>query len=220
MMKRRHFIAGIAAFGLGGCGVSRSVGRITDSLDFWWNGMEGVTLTRAQIADIPYATIMAKIGRGPQSLLLLGRIDGPDLHWISADRNVFVTRGGRLMKTVGLPVNLVRTRINISDPITSGAATQGADERVVRYVDMMPGNYFDAGIRARYDVIGSERIEILDLHYDTLVVRERNSVPVIGWNHTNLFWIGREDGIVWRSEQHFAPDTPPLEITITKPAAI
>ncbi len=218
-MKRRHFLAGVGALGLGGCSISRTVERVANSVEFAIDGLEGVPLTREKVAGIPYATMMGKIGRGPLSLVVLGRIDGQDLHWISADRNVFVTRGGRLMKTVGLPGNIQHTLIAGQDPLAA-AITAGDAERLVRYVDVMPGNYFGAGVVSRYEVLGPERIEILGLTYDTILVRERNRVPTIGWNHTNLFWIGRDDGFVWRSEQHFAPDLPPVLFWVTKPAAI
>ena len=183
--------------------------------------MEGVTVSRAQVAQIPYATVLAKIGRGPQSLLVLGRIDDQDLHWISADRNVFVTRNGRLMKTVGLPANLVHTRLAGPDPLTTGAAVGASTQAgLVRYVDVMPGNYFDAGVAARYELVGEERIEIVELEYDCIVVRERNDVPVMDWTHENRFWIDSSSGFVWRSLQHFAPGIPPVEVSITKPAAL
>ncbi|MEX2644468.1 MAG: YjbF family lipoprotein [Acetobacterales bacterium] len=220
-MNRREFLVGIAALSLGGCGISRSFDRASDAFDFWWNGMEGVEVSRAQVAQIPYATILAKIGRGPQSLLVLGRIDALDLHWISADRNVFVTREGRLVKTVGLPANLVHTRLAGPDPLTTGAAVRASEAAgLVRYVDVMPGNYFDAGVAARYEPVGEERIEILELQYDCIVVRERNEVPIMDWSHENRFWIDTDSGFVWRSLQHFAPGTPPVEINITKPAAL
>ena len=212
-------MTGVAAIGLGGCSISRTVERVATSVEFAIDGLDGVPLTRDKVAGIPYATMMGKIGRGPLSLVVLGRIDGQDLHWISADRNVFVTRGGRLMKTVGLPGNILHTLIAGLDPL-AGAIADGEAERLVRYVDVMPGNFFGAKVFSRYEVLGPEQIDILGLTYDTILVRESNRVPAIGWKHSNLFWIGTEDGFVWRSKQHFAPKLPPLLFWITKPAAI
>lgn len=218
-MKRRAFLAGAIATGLGGCGISRSVDQTSAAIDFLWNGISGPEITRQQVADLPYATILGKIGRGPMSLLVLGRYDGEDLHWISADRNVLVTRNGRLMKTVGLPTNIVRTRLAGTDPLVSGAAVRAAaDREVVRYIDVMPGGFFGVSVESAYETLGEERIEILGLAYDTVVVQERNAVPLMDWKHRNRFWIDRDTGFVWRSLQHFAPGIPPVEINVSKPA--
>ena len=49
-----------------------------------------------------------------------------DLHWISADREVLVTRHGRILQTVGLPENIDSTELVTQDflvPNAQAAAT-------------------------------------------------------------------------------------------------
>jgi hypothetical protein len=50
-------------------------------------------------------------------------------------------------------------------------------------------------------------------------IREDTNVPLLDWKFSNTFWVDTVSGIAWRSEQHFAPGLPPLEIEVLKPAA-
>ena len=76
-------------------------------------GHPDLPLTRDGISKLPYASMVARVGRGPQAVLILARVEGEDQHWISgADRSVLVLRGGRIVKTFGFPENLKDTRSN------------------------------------------------------------------------------------------------------------
>ena len=64
---------------------------------------------------LPYATIAVRQKGRPRSLLILGRVSGDELQWVSADRGMLITRHGRLIRTVGFTDNLSKTDFVNSD---------------------------------------------------------------------------------------------------------
>lgn len=162
----------------------------------------------------------AKIGRGARSLVVLGRVDEKNLHWISADRTVLVTRGGRLVQTAGLPSNLRRTRLVDADPLTTLPGDDQATASFQRLVDLTPPDHYGISIDASVTALGPERIEIAELAFDTAVYREDCAAREIDWEFTNLYWIDPDIGLVWKSIQHIHPGLPPVELELLKPPAV
>ena len=176
-----------------------------------------IKLSRAQVNNIPYATMYAKIGNAPVNLIVLGQQTGKDLHWISADHSVVVTRGGRLLKTVGLSENLVNTRLLDPDPVVSGARATSRSMR--RLIDLSPGNHFNIKVQSNFEIEKEERISISELTFDTVVLKENCVAAELGWSFENRFWKDRKTGFVWKSIQHFSHKSPPLHLEVLKPAA-
>ena len=50
------------------------------------------------IRNIPYASMLLKIGKGPQGLMILEKITNGELTWVSADGVYVVTRNGKSNK--------------------------------------------------------------------------------------------------------------------------
>lgn len=218
IMSRRHLLMVVLGFMLSGCG-RFAMPPVVDSLRLAWKGVPDTPISRDQIDRLPYASIYAKAGQGPRSLLVLGRYDQEDLHWISADRGVLVTRNGRLVKTVGFPTDLIETIMVDKDPIISGQLDLPPDATYRRTVDIMPGTHFQVQVTSRFEKLGKQVIVILGKEYETLVIRELAEAPVLGWKFENTYWADLHSGFIWRSIQHYAPDLPPIEIEVLKPAS-
>ena len=58
------------------------------------------------INNIPYASMLVKIGRGPTALMILEKINDDEYTWVSADGVYLVIKNGRIIKTFGLSNNL------------------------------------------------------------------------------------------------------------------
>jgi hypothetical protein len=215
---RRSILSFGAAALLAGCN-ARSFEDAGDALHLAMFGQPDVPVTRAQVLDIPYATIRAKVGKGQRSVLVLFRYDGPDLHWVSADRIVFTTRKGRLVRTAGLPSDLRHSEILGLDPTIAGLSGIEGPVALRRLVDIEPGSRYGIPIRSTIAPEGPERIEIVERTYETVRFRERCVAEPLDWTFDNVFWADRRNGFVWRSLQHFTPDLPPVEIEILKAAA-
>ena len=58
------------------------------------------------IKNIPYASMLVRIGKGPSALMILESINDDTFTWVSADGVYLVTKNGKIIKTAGLPNNL------------------------------------------------------------------------------------------------------------------
>ena len=106
LWSRRQFSAAAISILTAGCYQNPVIENAGSAIKFVVAGADDPPLIRKNIAALPYATITAKIGRAPRTLLVLAYVDGFDLHWHSGDKAAIVTRHGRVVKTVGLPENL------------------------------------------------------------------------------------------------------------------
>lgn len=181
-------------------------------------GNPDLPLQRKTIAKLPYASMTARVGKGPQALLILGRIHGRERHWLSTDRAAVVTLGGRVVRTFGFPESLRETRLGGEDPVDGHLHALTGPSPFTRYVDLAPERRYGVPIDSTFETIGPETIRIVELDFKVIKVRERNAARVIGWEFENLYWVDVGDGFVWRSRQHIARGFPALEYDILKPA--
>jgi hypothetical protein len=168
--------------------------------------------------QLPYASVTAyQKGSNQVALLILGKVEGEDLHWISSDRGVLVTRHGRLIRTVGFSENLMKTDFIGHDffdgrnPASTVNILTGT-----RIIDLSPGNRYGIKIEARIKIGLNEKIQIGNRIYDTIRVSEDCFASSLQWRYTNTYWQD-SNGRIWRSLQYFAPEAQPLIIEITKP---
>ena len=217
---RRRFIAFGAAALATGCQASPLLRNFRETARFLAFGHPDVEITRQLVDRIPYASISAKVGRGPRSLLILGRRERRDLHWLSADRATVVTRHGRVVATAGFPENIRATHSSGEDPLGGSPHRLARAVGFSRTVDIDKGNRYGLPIESTLTPLGAARIEIVDLELETVLVEEANSARAVNWSFRNYYWIDRLDGFVWKSVQHIARSFPPIEIEVLKPAAV
>jgi len=219
MFTRRSFVSLSSAFLASACEVSPVLRNAYDAARFLTVGMPDVEISRAVVDNIPYASISAKVGKGPRSLLILGRYAGDDLHWLSADNATVVTRGGRVVKTSGFPENLKATTYLDSDPVAGQLHLPNAPRRFRRSVDIDANNLFGLVVDSEFTKVNETEISIIELDLRTVLIKEVNRAQSINWSFSNYYWVDVFDGFVWRSVQHIARSFPPIEIEVLKPAA-
>lgn len=179
-------------------------------------GSPGVPISRDLVDETPYATIAAKIGNGPRSLLVLWRTEGATLHWLSADGAAIVTRGGRVVRTAGLPTTIRDTIISGADPVVTGLQLDPEGTLFTREVD-----FPSIGIvvmSSDFRVVGPKSINIAEIDFETILVEEEVVAGHLNWKFTNRYWVDPADGFVWRSQQTISRDFPPIVIEVLKPA--
>ena len=220
-LTRRQALVGCGAtLGLVGCGESRLGQTLVDAYRMSVSGFPDVTISRKTISNLPYASIAAKIGRGPRSILILWREDRGELHWLSADNAAVVTRGGRVVRTAGFAETLVDTRMSGPDPVASGLQGLSGDKVMTRHVDIRgTEEHHGLPLQSEFRVVRSTKIQIVDLTFDTILVEERVQAAYLDWQFTNLYWVDPADGFVWKSRQQIARTFPPIVIEVLKPAA-
>lgn len=216
-VTRRHVVFGGLA--LAGCGENKLARTVVDAYRLTIVGQPDVPISRSTVSNLPYASIAAKIGKGPRSLLILWRQDRDDLHWLSADDVAIVTRRGRVVKTAGLPETMRETRFSPRDPVADGIKPTDSGRTFTRELDLDPPPQFGLLVDSRFEEIGRRTITIAEIQFETLLFREHCVAKTLNWAFTNTYWIDPFDGFVWRSEQTIARGFPPITIEILKPAA-
>jgi hypothetical protein len=218
-LSRRSVLLGTLGIGLAGCGESRTAANLMGAIRFATLGLPDVELDRASISKLPYASISAKIGQGPRSLLILWRRERDDLHWLSADGAAFVTRHGRVVKTAGLPDNIGETIALTDDPLAVGLNLPDTPTLHLRKIDLATQLLYGLNVTSRFDFVGEETLTIVDREFNTLRFTEHNQVSSLNWNFENTFWVDPHDGKIWKSIQHLSRTFPPIQIEMLKPAA-
>jgi hypothetical protein len=220
IVSRRKLLATSLGWLVVGCGENRSIPNAISAIRLAASGGPKTTITRQMIEKIPYASIGAKVGKGPRALLVLGRYDGPDLHWISGDRAALVTRAGRLVKTVGFPRDLRATTSTMTDPLADAPHRLTAPAPFRRTVDVREAeSYITHDLDSILIPLGPETITIAEIAFKTIHLRERNQARFANWTFQNDYWVDIYDGFVWKSRQFFARGLPPVDIEVFKPAA-
>jgi hypothetical protein len=218
-LSRRGLLAGAAAVSLGGCGNNQVFGEAAQTLRNLTLGPPETPIPRATVAKLPYATITAKVGDLPRGLMGLSKIAGQDLHWVASNRVSLVTRRGRLVKTVGLPQDLRDTRAVGEDPLAQAPHRLAQPARSVRLLDLARPEYYEMPIDSVLTPVGPQKITILEIEFDTVLLTEQNSARTLRWRFENQFWVDPEDGFVWKSVQHIGRELPVLQIEVAKPPA-
>jgi hypothetical protein len=219
MVSRRNFMTtGIACL-TAGCAESPVIINAYEALKHTIVGMPDVTISRDVVSKIPYATISAKIGSGPKSILILGRKENDDLHWISEDRAVIVTRHGRVVKTFGFPENLKNTQMTARDPLNRLLHKGKSSLKFRRTIDVDLGNKYSLPVHSTFHYSGPREIEIAGIAIKTILYSEENFVLTTNWSFKNKYWVDIYDGFIWKSSQVIAKSFAPIEIEVLKPAA-
>jgi hypothetical protein len=162
---------------------------------------------------LPYATLDAKIGISLNSLMVLARYSGPDLHWMGADNVVLVTRQGRLIATNGMEQDLLKTELWGPDPIINKTPAEGQS---VRVVDLKKNNLYGITVDCEWNDLGPDIINIYGIRYNVKKITEDCKARQIDWIFQNTFWRD-ERNFVWKSKQNFSPDVPTLEMSLLRP---
>lgn len=201
-----------AALAAAGCGKNLSVRTIDVALD----NFRGRDAFDPDYPDrLPYASMAVSMPNMKRGLVILGKAEGDELHWFTADRGVLVTRFGRVVRCVGFPDNLAKT--GFIDPDFLDPAVALRDGAVCRRrLDFSPGNYFGALATARIHLRGSESLLIGKRQLVLSLIEEHATVAGLEWSFVNRYWVD-EQRFVWRSEQQLSPGLPAMQIDVLKP---
>lgn len=212
--RRLMLMTGMAGV-LSACGDS-PMGNMLVTLTNTVTPRKEIIYRKEDLDRIPYASILAKVGDGPLSVLVLGSVEGSDFHWFSNDRAVIVTRNGRVIRSAGFPIDLKFSRYLDVDPLSRPPGTEaGAIFR--RVVDMEPARVFGEVLVSKFDVVGEETLDLMFGRFHTVHVVETGSATNMKWAFENHFWRDLATGAVVSSLQSWVVDTPPVAIDLGRP---
>ncbi len=178
-------------------------------------GVESNEDVNREIIDaIPYASLILKIGNGPEGLMILESIKKDRFTWVSADGIRLVIQNGRIISSSGLfnnlkSLNLPKKAFDFSQhPNETG-------QSFYSYYTFSDPTLIDLKVSHTLSTIEEEEVNILGIEKKLLLYREIIESKKIRWKSENRYWLD-ENKFVWKSEQTISPKLPVFYYQITK----
>ena len=163
------------------------------------------------INNIPYASMLVKIGRGPTALMILEKINEDEYTWVSADGVYLVIKNGRIIKTFGLSNNLKEKLTTFKNWNRDSIHTKD----FIFYYSFNQPELNNLKVNSSFYFQEVETVELIFGPKDLKLIEEYVESDEIGWFATNKYWIDRDD-YVWKSVQYVSPRLPAFYIEVTK----
>lgn len=198
---------------LPGCSLFPSFSSAGETFRYALQGFPDADVTPEQAQQLPYASMFARIGEGPKSLVILAEWNPPLAMWIGADKSQFYMRHGIVERSAGLTYDL--TTASPQTPPWAGGAMEATYVADFKYRGLF-------GLRAesRWEK-GDASLQQLDSGVRFLRRwQQQVRMPSISWKANNTYWVDDTTGFVWASEQTISPDMPTLRYEILKPPAL
>ena len=174
-------------------------------------------VTKDQAAAIPYASIGYRLNDGPEQLLVLATDSGAEQLWTSGAHVVIVTRGGRIVRTVGFAQDVSAVTPQKGQQIFGPAEARGKNLSSVRLEDFPGIPTYGVAVKCTALPKGLETIVILGRGVTTRKVDEACRSDALDWSFTDSYWIDPQSALVWRSIQHVGPKGEKVEIETLRP---
>lgn len=218
MKKNGLWVSGVCLMLLlSGCAQHVRMVGDTARLAIW--GQPDTQIPSQKIAELPYASAYLKVGNAPRAFVILGLAEHGDLKWFSADKNMVVTRAGRLIKTVGFGED-IRYQNNLEhDPLAVGllkTTTSLKWQHRVEWSQVYRGGY---ELISEFQAKGAETVVILDKQRTLQRFDETVTIPSLNVSYINQFWLDPVSGQVVQSHQYMGPNLALVQFTVLKPYA-
>ena len=175
------------------------------------------TISKDTIEQIPYASALLKIGKGPKGLIILESKVNDTETWVSADNVFFNLKNGKIIATAGLPNNLVGIS-EISNPNWNEIDLNN-DANVYSYYSYDYPALNNLRLKVIKKKVGEQKVDLLMGEKTLTLYEEEVSNEYLGWNFKNQYWVDKS-GFIWKSKQYLSTKLPIIEIEVTKKPAL
>lgn len=175
------------------------------------------SVSRAQAAAIPYASLGYRIDGGHEAILVLATDNNGDLLWTAASHVVLLTRGGRVVRSVGLPHDIAGTVPQGTTTLPPLADALQASYRSTRAIDLPDIGAYGVMLNCVTTAQGPQTISIIGTAIATVRVDETCRSTNPRWSFTDNYWIDAKTGFVWHSVQHLHPSGTTIQTEIFRP---
>tara|TARA_Y100001956_G_scaffold5226_1_gene4695 strand:- start:28909 stop:29568 length:660 start_codon:yes stop_codon:yes gene_type:complete len=183
-------------------------------------GFDDITLDAEHVANLPYASMYARINQGPQIFMVLAFVEtspvtgNTQLKWLSSDSAMITTENGRIVKTNHLPTaNLAGLSSSTSLASPSDETTSWQSE-----YDWQPGYHYGTSALVESSPVGLETTKSLLWEKETRHIKEVVTFTDSHISTENEYWIDSLDNVV-KSKQWLVPELLQIDIEILKPYA-
>ena len=174
-------------------------------------------LTRAELDQIPYATIALSLGGGPRSFIVPLADNGGYLTYQDANRRGLVMLGGAVTGTLALGGDLRTVQHDRHDPVAYPQPLADWPGRVFRDYQFKArdGAEYRITLDCMFQTVAAETVEIVEIAFDLVRVSEicTNAARQV----TNTYWVEADTGFIWKSEQWLGPRLGQATIEIIRP---
>jgi len=174
-------------------------------------------LTRAELDEIPFATIALTLGDGPRTFLVPLADNGGYLNYLDSGGHGLVMLGGAVTGTQALGQDLEAVRYQPNDPVaypTPVAAWPGQVWRDYQFAQRSGAEY-SITLACVFERLVRETIDIVEIDFEVVRISEvcTNAKRQI----VNTYWVEAETGFIWKSEQWLGPHLEQATIEIIRP---
>ena len=174
-------------------------------------------VTKDQAAAIPYASLGYRVNDGSEQLLVLATDSNGEQLWTSAAHIVIATRGGRIVRTVGLPANVAAVTPAGAQTIPLLTTALSGPVSYSKLADLPDSRIYGAALACRLMYRGKQTIVILGRGISTVKIDESCASSALNWSFTDSYWLDADTGLAWKSIQHISPVQGKIETTILRP---
>lgn len=178
-------------------------------------GFDDLELTADEVAELPYASMYARINNGQQIFMVLAYAEtnpkngNTQLKWLSSDKAMIVTENGRIVKTLRLPGGDLVAINELNE-----APTKEAKQYSVSY-DWQPNYQYGQPATVKSKSLASETITSLLWQKNTSRIEEFITFTNTQQSMTNLYWLDDKNKVV-KSAQWLIPDQLLVELEFLK----
>ncbi|MFQ5566120.1 MAG: YjbF family lipoprotein [Paracoccaceae bacterium] len=174
-------------------------------------------LTRAQLNEIPYATIALTFGEGPRTFLVPLADNGGYLNYLGSGRRGLVMLGGAVAGTQALGPDLQAVRHQPDDPVAHPTPVADWPGQVYRDYQFArrDGAEYSITLACVFERLVRETIEIIEIDFE--VVRISETCTNARRQVVNTYWVEAETGFIWKSRQWLGPNLQQATIEIIRP---
>lgn len=174
-------------------------------------------LTRAELEQIPFATIALSFEDGVRAYLVPLADNGGYLTYLDQNRRGLVMKGGAVTATKALGEDLRAVRHHRDDPTATLTPLAQWPGRLYRDYQFRKRDGVDYSVTLDcvFERLARETIEIVEIDFQVVRVSEicTNAARQV----TNTYWVEEETGFIWKSQQWLGPNLAPATVEIIRP---
>ena len=174
-------------------------------------------LSRAQLDEIPFATIALSFGDGPRTFLVPLADNGGYLNYLGSGGRGLVMLGGAVAGTQALGQDLQAVRHQGDDPVAYPTPVAGWPGQIWRDYQFAQrsGAEYSITLACVFERLVRETIEIVEIDFE--VVRISEVCTNARRQVVNTYWVEAETGFIWKSKQWLGPHLEQATIEIIRP---
>jgi len=181
------------------------------------NSVRASSVTRDQAASIPYASIGIRIGDAAEGILVLATDEQGQQIWTSSSHIVLVTRGGRIVRSVGLDHDIAGTTPQSGTVLPPLQDALKGPYRSTRIIDLPDMGLYGVVLNCQTVARGPQSISIIGTTIPTRRIDETCRSEKPRWSFTDNYWIDPQSGFTWHSVQNLHPGGSPIQTEIFRP---